>query len=193
MASYTIHSRAPLPGAAPAPRRGRASGAGRGGLDPVGGLIALREGFSWGAFLLGPVWLLAQGALAAALADLGVLALLVVSADTWAWSDAGLGAMVLTWRVLIGFEGRDAVRAALGARGFALDGIIEAVDEPSAVARHLASLAQATPATSAEPAAAPPGAAGRLFPKIALPDLGGLVRGGLVRGGRRGPSETRGR
>lgn len=94
--------------------------------------VLLREGFAWGGFVFGPLWLLAQGAWIA-----GVLAL---CADTLAWGllHDGLRFPALAsigW--LVGLFGQDMRRWSLERRGFHEVHVIAAPDEDTALARLL--------------------------------------------------------
>ena len=86
--------------------------------------MLVREGFSWAALILGPVWLLANRAwIPAAL----TLAAEVAAARTWP-----LGLAVA---VGIGLFGRDLVRWSLARRGFALVHVVAGRDQDEALAR----------------------------------------------------------
>ncbi len=90
--------------------------------------VLVKEGFSLGAFLFGPLWLAWAGAwIFAALA----LALYVVLA-LWAPGWAGL---VLAW--VLGLFGRDLQRWALELRGFTLVHVVAARDADTALSRLL--------------------------------------------------------
>jgi len=93
----------------------------------------VREGFSWGALIFGPVWLLAHGAWLAAIL-VGAL-------------DAGLGlmthgplqAVLVLWAAwLTGLFGQDLRRWTLLHRGFDELHVIAARDEAAAFGRLLA-------------------------------------------------------
>jgi hypothetical protein len=93
--------------------------------------VLVREGFSWAAFVFGPIWLLARRAW-------------IPAALVWcAWIGAALlpdtiGLLVLAalhW--LLGLAGQDMLRWSLGLRGFLLAHVIAATDEDAALARLL--------------------------------------------------------
>ena len=95
--------------------------------------VLLAEGFSWRAFLLGPVWLLWHRA--------WIPAILLVAADI------ALAALLPPWTrfpvlaasaVLAGVLGRDWVRWGLERRGFQLGHVLAARDSDAAFARLLA-------------------------------------------------------
>lgn len=93
----------------------------------------LREGFSWGAFFYGPLWLAAHRAwTAAALALAGFLFLaLLVHGLT-------LPVLWLAEAWLLGLWGNDLCRLSLSARGFSLAHVIAARDADGAFSRLLA-------------------------------------------------------
>ena len=94
--------------------------------------VMLLEGWSWGAALFGPLWLLAHRAWVPAVL-FGAAALLVM-----ALLPPGLGGVIgLGFGVLAGLLGRDAVRWSLERRGYLLTHVLAARDEESALARLL--------------------------------------------------------
>ncbi len=101
-------------------------------LRPQSVPVMTREGFSLGALLLGPVWLLARGALiAAALALLAVvLTGVLAGGPSRIVLEAGLF-------VLLGVSGRDLVRWDLGVRGYRAVHVLAARDTDAALARLL--------------------------------------------------------
>jgi hypothetical protein len=99
----------------------------RGGGTPRTRLV--REGFSFWAFLFGPLWLLWRGLW---LVLLGYLLLVVAVAflpDPWeGWVGFGL-------QVMLGLHARDLERWTLRRRGFSAEGVVAAPDEEMAVFR----------------------------------------------------------
>jgi hypothetical protein len=93
--------------------------------------VLVKEAFSWGAFLFGPLWLLARGAWIAALIDAAVLAALV------RLPVPGRGWLLFCAALLVGLIGRDLVRGALSLRGYRLAHVLMARDEESALGRLL--------------------------------------------------------
>ena len=95
--------------------------------------MLIREGFSWGALLFGPVWLLAHrawvpGLIALALGvAIGVLAPQSLMPTLLAIYAAGLG-----------LHGNDFRRFAVERRGFSLAHVLAARNEDAAMARLLA-------------------------------------------------------
>ena len=95
--------------------------------------VLLAEGFSWGAFLLGPIWLLAKRAWIPAILLFAVNVALVALLPPWARLPSLAATMVLT-----GILGRDWVRWGLERRGFQLAHVLAARDGDTAFARLLA-------------------------------------------------------
>ncbi len=97
----------------------------RAGRQPV----LVREGFSWGAFLFGPLWLVAHGAwIAAALS----LALLVLAGATAAGPVAGFGLFLL-----LGLFGNDLRRFGLRLGRFELAHVVAGRSRDDALLRLL--------------------------------------------------------
>ncbi len=101
-------------------------------LHPARPPVLVHEGWSWGAALFGPFWLLAHRAWvpgAIVLAIVVVLNLLVPQ---------GLrGLLVLGFFLLLGLLGRDLLRWSLARRGYALAHVVAARDGDAAFARLL--------------------------------------------------------
>jgi Protein of unknown function (DUF2628) len=107
-------------------------------LAHTGRFVFIRDGFSWGAFLLAPLWMLRHklwlalvGYLALAGAVGAILWLVGASANT-----AITVAILLS--ALIGFEASSLRRWALERRGWADRGVVVAEDEESAERRFFA-------------------------------------------------------
>jgi hypothetical protein len=97
----------------------------------------VREGFSLGAFLFGPLWLFAHRAWVAGIIAAAVLAILLqLNAAMPASPVPGL--LLLAYAALLGFNGRDLQRWALARRGFAETYVLAAGNEETAFARLLA-------------------------------------------------------
>jgi hypothetical protein len=95
------------------------------GREPV--LVA--EGFSWGAFFLGPIWLAASGTWIFAAIVLAIDLSLALFAPGWIL-------MIAAW--VTGLFGHDLRRLALELRGYALVHVIAASSIDGALARLLA-------------------------------------------------------
>lgn len=112
-------------------------------MEPPGGISAdaaadarlLRDGFSWLAFLVSPLWLLWHRLWLEAL-----LVFLVMSVLNAAGQAAGHGVIGMVMSVLvslfIGLEGQRMRLAALGRRGWRERGVIEADGETDAETRY---------------------------------------------------------
>ena len=100
----------------------------RSGAAPV----LVREGFSWGALLFGPLWLAAHRVWIPAVVSLATFVLIIVVTDD------GLAAALLTALVmLLGFSGHDLRRWSLDHRGYLLAQVVTGRDELAAMARLL--------------------------------------------------------
>jgi hypothetical protein len=92
--------------------------------------ILIREGFSYGAFFFGPIWLLARGAWLAALVLLAVaLAILLFAPRPMAFV-LGFGLALLQ-----GFSGRDLIRWTVTRRGYLETNVVTGPNEDAALAR----------------------------------------------------------
>ena len=102
-------------------------------LKPNAQPVLVREGWSWGAFLFGPFWLLFQRAWLPGGAVLALTLILAAAArqPTQALLSLALG-------VLLGLLGRDLVRWSLQRRGYRLAHVLAARDEEGALGRLLA-------------------------------------------------------
>ncbi|MFH5923169.1 DUF2628 domain-containing protein [Roseomonas xinghualingensis] len=99
----------------------------KGGEKPRTRLV--REGFSFWAFLFGPLWLLWRGLWLALLGYLVVMVAIAFIPDPW---ETFVG---LALQVLFGFHARDLERWTLRRRGFASQGVVAAHDEDEAALR----------------------------------------------------------
>lgn len=94
--------------------------------------VLVKEGFAWGAFLFGWVWLLVHRAWIPGLLALAASVLIGVLTEA--------GARVLLeigLALLLGLTGRDLVRWSLARRGYTLAHVLAARDTNSALARLL--------------------------------------------------------
>jgi hypothetical protein len=94
--------------------------------------VLVREGFSWGAFLFGPIWLLAR--------RLWIPALLwfVAAAAALLLASAGGVLAMPALQFLLGCHARDLRRRALARRGYAQAHVVAERDEERALARLVA-------------------------------------------------------
>jgi hypothetical protein len=94
--------------------------------------ILVREGFSWGALLFGPLWLAVHRTWIAAALTLAAFVLIVVLAE------ADVAAVLLTALiVLLGLSGHDLRRWSLDHRGYLLAQVLVARNELEALGRLL--------------------------------------------------------
>ena len=100
----------------------------RSGAAPV----LVREGFSWGALLFGPLWLATHRAWIAAALTLAAFVLIVVLTR-----DGVSAALLTTLVVLLGLSGNDLRRWSLDHRGFLLAQVVVARSELEALGRLL--------------------------------------------------------
>jgi hypothetical protein len=99
--------------------------------------ILIPERFSFGAFLFGPFWLLAQGAWRAALLFLLALVLLLVLAGLAGFDEGALAVALSGYALLCGASANDCRRAALRRRGYRFIGVIAAPSQDEAELRYL--------------------------------------------------------
>ena len=90
--------------------------------------ILVREGFSWGALIFGPLWLAAHRAWIAAALSLAAFILIVFLA-----TDGIAAALLTTLVVLLGLSGHDLRRWSLDLRGYLLAQVVVARDELGAL------------------------------------------------------------
>ncbi|GGC59037.1 hypothetical protein GCM10011504_41570 [Siccirubricoccus deserti] len=128
MRVWTVH----IPSAAPAAA----------GQAPVGGpAVLLRQGFAWGAFLLGPLWLLRHRLWLEAVIWLGLALLLSGLAPAWTLPPA-----ILALQFLLGASAQDLRAAALARRGLPEALVVAAEDLDHALARLLRARPDLAPA-----------------------------------------------
>jgi hypothetical protein len=94
--------------------------------------ILVREGFSWGALIFGPLWLAAHRAWIAAVLSLAAFILIVFLA-----TDGIAAALLTTLVVLLGLSGHDLRRWSLDLRGYLLAQVLVASNELEALERLL--------------------------------------------------------
>ena len=128
MRVWTVH----IPSAAPAP-------AGVGHVPAAA--VLLRQGFSWGAFLFGPLWLLRHRLWLEAAIWLGLALLLAGLTPTWA-----LAPVVVALQLLFGASAQDLRAAALARRGFGGLLVVAAEDIDHALERLLRARPELAPA-----------------------------------------------
>jgi hypothetical protein len=94
--------------------------------------VLVREGFSWGAFILGPVWLAAHRAWTAAVVSLAAYVLIVLLTPPSVGPILGCGLAVI-----LGLTGFDLRRWALEQRGYLLLHVLAGRDRDEAWLRLL--------------------------------------------------------
>jgi len=101
-------------------------------LKPGRPPILVRESWSWGAFLFGPLWLIAHRAWIPAVMDVAATIVLLA-----ALPDSVQGPALFGLAVILGLLGRDMVRWSLNRRGYTLAHVLAARDEDGALGRLL--------------------------------------------------------
>jgi hypothetical protein len=97
----------------------------------------VREGFSLGAFLFGPLWLFAHRAWVAGVIALAVLVAIGVLAGPMSGSDVPL-ILLLGYAALLGWNGRDLCRWSLARQGYEESHVLAGRDSDAAYARLIA-------------------------------------------------------
>jgi hypothetical protein len=105
-------------------------------LAPGRAPYLVREGFSLGAFLFGPLWLFAQRAWVPGVTALALLIGIMVLAGAVGGSGAAI--LLLGYAVLLGFNGRDLCRWSLARRGYEQSHVLAGRDGDAAFARLIA-------------------------------------------------------
>lgn len=100
----------------------------RAGTPPV----LVREGFSWGALIFGPLWLLAHRVWVPAVLALAAVVLIVVLTR-----DGTAAALLVALIVLLGLSGQDLRRWSLDHRGYLLAQVVSGRSELDALAHLL--------------------------------------------------------
>ena len=101
-------------------------------LHPARPPVLVHEGWSWGAAVFGPFWLLANRAWVPGMIMLAVVVILNLLVTQ------GLrGLLILGFFLLLGLLGRDMLRWSLARRGYALAHVVAARDGDAAFARLL--------------------------------------------------------
>jgi hypothetical protein len=133
----------------------------RDAYDPVAAAERARfvkDGFSWGAFVFGPVWLLWQRSIIGFVAYLALAAALFGLQRAMGLSPASLPLLLGLLALFIGFEGPALVRWSIDRRRFRCVDVVSAVTREEAEHQFLRRWMQRSAA--ARPGATPPGAAG---------------------------------
>jgi hypothetical protein len=108
-----------------------------GGLDPDRDVVLVKEGFSWPAFVFGPLWALARRLWLAA----AVFALILVGSEmmmrAFVRDEIAMTALTLILSAVFGWVGNDLRRRKLERRGFVFRGVVAGGDIDAALARFL--------------------------------------------------------
>ncbi|HTW70365.1 MAG TPA: DUF2628 domain-containing protein, partial [Acetobacteraceae bacterium] len=101
-------------------------------LRPDAAPVLVREGFSWGALIFGPLWLAAHRAWIPAALTLAAIILIVALT-----SGPSQAVLLLALAVWLGLCGHDLRRWSLRLRGFTLLEVVSARDDTEALGRLL--------------------------------------------------------
>ncbi len=108
-----------------------------GGLDPDRDVVLVKEGFSWPAFVFGPLWALTRRLWLAA----AVFALILVGSEmvmrAFVRDEIAMTILTLILSATFGWVGNDLRRRKLERRGFAFRGVVAGGDIDAALARFL--------------------------------------------------------
>lgn len=141
--------------------------------------VLIKEGFAWGAFILGVIWTLWHRLWIEAAALLALFLALGVIGDFVDLSEPVESAIMLAVTMLIGFGGNDWRRESLRRRGYHEAGVVSGPDAESALRRFLdlravdGQRASAAPASYQDPAALFPAP----LPASAAPGAAGSIAG----------------
>jgi hypothetical protein len=98
--------------------------------------VLVKEGFSWPALLLGPLWSLYRRLWLPSVLWLTAFVLLSAAARLWPQAGAWFGAAWLAFAVLFAAEANDARRRALARRGWREAGVVGGAGRDSAARRY---------------------------------------------------------
>jgi hypothetical protein len=141
MRVYTVHMRPD----SPLPDGGSVDGGSVDGGAVDGGVALVREGFSWPAFLFGPVWALALGLWVVAAALLAAGAVFGLAFELGGADFPMRAAIAVGFQALVGFTANDFQRWSLARRGFAEADLVAAPDLAAAERRYFEARNPAAP------------------------------------------------
>jgi hypothetical protein len=127
-------------------------------IDPV----LIKEGFSWPAFLFGPLWMLIHRLWLAFVVLVVVTLILGVAADAFGLGEIPQAIVSLAIAVLVGAHGNDMRRHGLARRGYRDAGVVAARNLDEAIHRFVDAeapvhrSAQTRPRATSVPVAPPP-------------------------------------
>ncbi|MEE8247113.1 MAG: DUF2628 domain-containing protein [Alphaproteobacteria bacterium] len=142
MRIYTVHERPVVPGEAQDAAL----------VDAV----LVKEGFSWPAFLVAPLWALHHRQWLGLLAYAVAVTLLGLATEGAALGEASAAALALGFAILVGASANDWRRRTLAREGYRLAGVVVAPDLESAEERWFLGLAFGAGAARRATAPAPP-------------------------------------
>jgi hypothetical protein len=100
----------------------------RGSIDYAQRFVFVRDGFSWSAFIFGPLWMLRHGLILAPIAWVVLVALIVIVARFWSVPSGSETTVIVLLALLTGFEGSTLRRLSLQQRGWRDLGIVVGED-----------------------------------------------------------------
>ena len=104
-------------------------------LSPDRNAVVIAEGFCWPAFLVAPVWALANRMWFTAVGVVTAYVLLMLCAGLAGLDDGTALALIVGAAVIVGFCANDWRRTALEARGWKMAGLAAAADRDAALRR----------------------------------------------------------
>ena len=104
-------------------------------LSPDRNAVVIAEGFCWPAFLVAPIWALANRMWFTAVGVVTAYVLLMLCAGLAGLDDGTALALIVGAAVIVGFCANDWRRTALEARGWKMAGLAAAADRDAALRR----------------------------------------------------------
>jgi hypothetical protein len=151
MQTYTVHE----PPTAPADR-----------VDRAEGLVFIKDGFSWGAALFGPLWLLAHRLWWPLIGYIATYGAIEAVRLTRIVDQRWIGLCLLALNLLLAFEGDSLRRWTLNRRGWRMLGAANGRNRNECERRFFEAWIPSQPVLQVPAAAAPGGAGGREWPVI---------------------------
>jgi hypothetical protein len=118
----------------------------------------VRDGFSWGAFLLGPLWMIWRRLWLVLIGYLVIVVALIVALAKLPFVGGGLGIVLLLIALFLGLEGSSLRRWTLRRRGWSDLGIVVGEDREAAERRFFEAWVAGAPDPRVPPSASPPSA-----------------------------------
>jgi hypothetical protein len=121
------------------------------GVTPLADAVAVREGFSWWAFLLGALWALYHGLWLVAVV-LAAVPLLIEAAAMEGWLQQEIAAVaLLLFNVLVGCSANDWRREGYLRRGWVMAGLASGRDQTESDRRFFDAVAERRPGPEMAP------------------------------------------